>query len=157
MATTTLEFDQRICVEVDMAKLAQLFWAMDDAQQAQFFVEFAKLTAGKSFDAEMQMHYLGHKLIGMGEPAHAARELVRSLLGSLDTQHYDWMPTVDNVNALHPKLREYVRDIEQKGPDELAREVAALRDESAKQKERIAYLEKAIADQRERERRRSSW
>jgi hypothetical protein len=67
-------------VEVTPVMLAEAFCSMGDEDQAQFFIEAARIARGwRGFAATMQWHYVGRHLATCACSTGDAREMVREI------------------------------------------------------------------------------
>ncbi len=80
-----IEFKSTTEVEVDMETLAQCFANMNDEDQAQFFIEVAKIAESWSaFRAESQWWYVGRHLATCRCSTDSARDMIRSLADAIN-------------------------------------------------------------------------
>ena len=86
---TIYEWDTTVKVPISILRLAEIFSAMDDDKQAQFFVEVAKIMNGWGVGkADNQAWYIGGHLRNCKCSTDEARELIRSLANGLEKSEH---------------------------------------------------------------------
>jgi hypothetical protein len=80
-----MKVEMQSTVDVDLLLLARVFASMNDDEQAQFFVEVAKIMATWTPGAaEMQIHYIGSHLRNCKCSTEEARELIRGIAYAIE-------------------------------------------------------------------------
>lgn len=79
MKSVTIEKSMKVQVTVDLHELALLFADMTDDDQAQFFVEVAKIMETWGPQKHMQAYYIGRHLATCTCSSFEARELIENI------------------------------------------------------------------------------
>ena len=79
-----IEFKTATEVEVDIATLAKCFAHMQDEDQAQFFIEVAKIAETWPYRGDTQWYYVGSHLRNCECSTDAARDMIRSIAEAVE-------------------------------------------------------------------------